>query len=105
MKCGCSETAEASIEDWERLYENRYGHKYVERPRNPYKNHIYQMPLSELKMELFGRHDYRDIIERIYPKFPKYLTRTDAVILFFDRAGKEGDLDLVRDLLSKEEQH
>ena len=30
-ECGSTDTAEASIEEWERLFERRYGHKYAEK--------------------------------------------------------------------------
>lgn len=28
-KCGSTDIAQCSIEDWERLYENKYGFKYL----------------------------------------------------------------------------
>lgn len=33
-QCGCTELEEANIFDWQRLYEERYGEKYLEIKRN-----------------------------------------------------------------------
>lgn len=99
MHCGCSEVVESSIEEWEKLYKDRYGHSYVERNGDPYKKHIYRMTIQELKTELYERDNYREIIENIYPNFPKYYSRIDAILLFFDKAVKDREIDKLRDLL------
>lgn len=28
--CGCTEIKSATIEEWEKLYEEKYGHKYIQ---------------------------------------------------------------------------
>lgn len=99
MNCGCSEVAETSIEEWERLYKDRYGHSYVERTGSPYRKHIYRMSIQELKTELYGRSNYREIIERLYPRFPRHYSRIDAILLFFDRVTKDRMVDILRDIL------
>lgn len=99
MKCGCSEITETSIEEWERLYKERYGHRYVERTGNPYKKRIYNMTIQELKTELCKQWDYRKIIERIYPTFPRYYGRTDAILVFFDAIVKDRMVNVLRDIL------
>lgn len=99
MNCGCSEIVESNIEEWEKLYKSRYGHSYVKRDGNPYKRHIYRMTVQELKTELYERDNYREIMESIYPSFPKHFSRIDAVLLFFDKIIKEGELNKLRDIL------
>lgn len=99
MNCGCSEVAETSIEEWEKLYKDRYGHSYVERSGDPYKKHIYRMTIQELKTELYYRDNYRDIITTIYPKFPEYYSKIDSILLLFDKIIKDGNLNKLRDLL------
>lgn len=99
MKCGCSEIVESSIEEWEKLYEGRYGHKYVEKRGDPYRKYIYKKSIQELKTELFNRGDYRDIIMEIYPRFPKYLGKVDSIILLFDKLSRERNFDQLREKL------
>jgi len=99
MKCGCSEVAEASIGEWEELYKARYGRRYVERTGDPYRKHIYQMTVQELKTELYDRANYREVIETLYPGFPRHFSRIDAILLFFDKIIKEGELNKLRDIL------
>lgn len=99
MHCGCSEVVESSIEEWEKLYKDRYGHSYVERSGDPYKKHIYRMTIQELKTELYHRDNYRQIIEAIYPSFPKYFSGIDAILVLFDALVKDGNLNKLRDIL------
>jgi hypothetical protein len=30
-ECGCTDIKEAKVEDWEKLYIEKYGHKYIEK--------------------------------------------------------------------------
>lgn len=99
MKCGCSEIEEANIKDWEKLYERRYGHKFAERNPNALRVKVYGLTMGELK-QMFHESPYRqDILYLMYPSFPRYLTKVESTILFFDRICKDGRLNELRNLL------
>lgn len=99
MNCGCSETAVTSIGEWEELYRKRYGHSFVERKHNPELQRLNRMDMSELKQELFDNARCMSIIREMYPGFPKYLSRTDSVIMFFDKICKDRRIDELKDYL------
>lgn len=101
MDCGCSDTAEAPIEEWERLYEKRYGKKYVTKEERLRKSLIFKMSPHELKVILYASPNWYDIIHTLYPKFPGGLGREDSVVLLFDRIAKDGKYDDLRLLLTK----
>lgn len=103
MDCGCTETATASIEDWERLYESRYGHKFVEKSDNPRTSLWFKMPLSKLKVAFYRSEHFYEILNRLYPRFPHGLSKTEMVILLFDKLCKDGRIDDLRYLMWKEE--
>ena len=101
MDCGCSDISESSIEEWEKLYEKRYGEKYVKRNYNPRNTLIFKMSLEELKTALFNNSEWRTIIESLYPKFPRCYSRTDSIILLFDKLCKDSRIDDLKFLLLK----
>jgi len=100
MDCGCAESAEASIGDWERMYKARYGRPFVEGGGNPRRSRIYRMSLPELRQELYGHPRCRSIIKAFYPTFPDYLTRAEMTLLFFDRACRDKRLGELRERLA-----
>ena len=99
--CGCSDMLESSIEDWERLYEQRFGHKYVVRSDNPKNSYIFKLPLSKLKSMLFESPIWRTFVKSLYPRFPMGLGKADSIILLFDKLVKDNRLDDLRLLLLK----
>lgn len=99
MECGCTEIAEANIEEWERMYERRYGHKYVERNSNVMRAKIYGLTLGELKQAFHDSPYSYAIMYSMYPQFPRYLTGVEATLLFFDKVFKDGRLDELREML------
>lgn len=99
MECGSTETATTSIGNWERLYEERYGHKFVERGNNPRNSIYFKMPVSELKTRLYMDGRWRSMIRQLYPGFPRDLGRADSVILLFDKLSKDGRMDDLRYML------
>lgn len=99
MECGCSDIAETSIYNWENMYENRYGHKFIKRDRDPKKSLIYKMPCSELKEMVSNSPDWKKIIFRMYPKFTRKYGRAETIMLFFDRLTKDNRIDELRILL------
>lgn len=104
MKCGCSEVRHANIREWEKLYKRRYGHKFVERNPDLPRTKIYDMTLQELMKEVYDSPLCMEMIEGMYPNLCKGITHADAVLLFFDRAIKDGRLDEIRELLIKNRQ-
>ena len=99
MECGCSDIAETSIYNWENMYENRYGHKFINRNKDPKKSLIYKMPCSELKEMVSNSPDWKKIIFRMYPKFTGKYGRAETIMLFFDKLAKDNRIDELRILL------
>jgi hypothetical protein len=96
MECGSTEIASASIDEWERLYQRRYGHKYVERNNDPRKSIYFQMPISKLKTKLYKSELLNAIIYHLYPDFPQGLSRENKIILLFDKIAKDNKIDDLR---------
>lgn len=101
MDCGCSDTQEASIEEWERLYEQRYGHKYTEKSNDIRKSPIFKLSLSKLKTKVFEHPKWKSIIQSLYPTLPKGIGKTDIVLWAFNKAIKDNRLDDLRISLIK----
>lgn len=99
--CGSPDILEAPIEEWERLYERRYGHKYTVKTEDPKKTFIFKMSLDKLKNKVFESDKWREIIRAIYPRFPEGLGRADSVILFFDTLIRQNKLNELKLLLFK----
>lgn len=99
MDCGCTETKTTDISTWERLYERRYGRKYVDRKDTAEDSIYFKMPLSRLKMCLCQSKRLQVILRKLYPAFPQGLTRTESVIVLFDRLSKDNRIDDLRYLL------
>ena len=101
MECGCSDTETATIEEWESLFERRYGHKYVIKGNDPKKSPIFQLSISKLKERVFESPSWRAIIKTLYPRFPKKLSKAESIILLFDKLIRDNRLDDLRLLLMK----
>jgi len=97
--CGSSDVLEAPIEEWEKMYERRYGHKFAEKNNDPKKSFIFKLPIQKLKTKVYESEFCRDIIKTMYPKFPGGLGRADSVILFFDTVIKQNRLEELKLLL------
>lgn len=98
-KCGCTDVQSASIYAWERMYEARYGHRYVVKNTDPRKSTIFQMSVEELKKKVFTHPLMDEIIKTLYPRFPGGLTDEERVIVLFDKLFKDSRLDDLRYLL------
>lgn len=96
MDCGSTETSTTDIDTWERLYEQRYGKRYVERNNDPRCSIYFKMPLDRLKAKVFYSKMLDRILYSLYPCFPKGLSREDAVILLFDKLSKDNRMDDLR---------
>lgn len=99
--CGSTDILEAPIEEWEKKYERRYGHKFTVKEKDPKKTFVFRLPVKELKERLFKSEQCMEIIHSMYPRFPGGYSRADSVILFFDTVIKQGRLDELRLLLFK----
>ena len=99
--CGCSDVLEASFEDWERKYEARYGHKFVEKGKDIRKHPIFQLTIKELKNKLYDSDNWEKVVRAMYPTFPQGYSKIDSILLFFDKLIRENQLDEFRILLTK----
>lgn len=99
--CGCFEITEAPIEEWEKKYEKRYGHKFAVKTEDPKKTFIFSLSLEELKTKVYNSEKWKNIIYAIYPKFPRGYSRTDSIILFFHNIIKDNKLNDLKMLLFK----
>lgn len=99
MNCGCTEVSTTDISTWERLYEGRYGHKYVTRGTNPKDTIYFKMPIERLKTKLYHSKALRVILTTLYPSFPQGLGKADSIILLFDKLSKDGRMNDLRFLL------
>lgn len=101
MECGCSDTMTASIDEWEKLYENRYGKKYVEKKNDIRNSPMFLLPISKLKVKLYNCPEWLSIIKTLYPQFPKGLSKADSIILVFDKLSRDNKMDDLKILLAK----
>lgn len=99
MECGCSDILSTSIQDWERMYENRYRKKFVVKNNDPKSSEFYRMTISQLKSWVYNSPYRENIIKTFYPRFPKGLTNIESVIVFFDRLEKDKKINELRRLL------
>lgn len=99
MECGCSDIAETTIENWERMYEHRYGDTYVAHDKDIKGTPIFKCSIGELKDKVYESPNYRDIITKMYPSFPGGFSRIDSVLLFFDKLSKDNRIDELRIIL------
>lgn len=100
-ECGCSDIMEAPIEEWETLYERRYHHKYVTDVMNIRNTPIFKATGRELKKLLFKLPSWKDVIRQLYHRFPKGLSKEDAILLLFDKLIKDNRLDDLKYILVK----
>ena len=100
MECGCPDIAESSIEEWEALYEKRYGHKYAEKSNDPRKSPIFKLSIKELKNKVYNG-PWQKITKALYPHFPEWMGRKDSVLLLFDKLIRDKRMDDLKMFLFK----
>lgn len=98
-KCGGTEIQSASIYAWEKMYESRFGHKYVARNNDPRRTQIFQLSVEELKKKVYEHPLLDEIIKTLYPKFPGGLTTEERVIVLFDKLFNDNRIDDLKYLL------
>ena len=99
--CGSSDILEAPIEEWEKKYERKYGHKFTQKEQDPKNTFIFRLPLDKLKAKVYESSQWREIISAIYPKFPGGYGKADSIILFFDTLIRQNKLNELKLLLYK----
>ena len=99
--CGSTDIRQTSPENWEKMYERKYGRKYVEKSNDPRKSPIFKLPLSKLMAKVSDNPKWESIIKEIYNHFPKGIGKADSIVLFFDKLIKDNKLDSLRMLLYK----
>lgn len=95
-ECGCSDIRTTSIDEWEKMYVNRYKHKFVETNHDVRKSPIFLLPLEKLKLKVYNNSEWRDICKTLYPTFPDGLSKTDSTILLFAKLVQENRIDDLR---------
>ena len=96
MDCGCTDCRTASFEEWERLYKERYGHKYLEIKKDIRKSPLFLMSVENLKSKVFNDPSWKDICKKLYPSFPEGIGRADSVILLFAKLCQDNRVDDIR---------
>ena len=99
-QCGCTDIRECLPDEWERKYEKKYGHKFVE-SGNIKNSPIFQLSFSKLMSKVSDSPKWEYIIKSIYGHTPKGLSKADSIVVFFDKLIKDNKLDALRTLLYK----
>lgn len=101
-ECGSTDILEAPIDEWEKMYERRYGHKFAVKEENPEKSFVFSLSTDELKTKIYKSDTWKEIIKTLYPNFPGGLSKTDSIILFFDTIIRQNRLNELKLLLFKQ---
>lgn len=99
--CGGTNIVESTVEEWEKKYEKKYGHKYAEKSNDIRKSPIFQLSFSQLMRKVSDCSMWEHIIKQVYNHFPRGLSKSDSIVLFFDRLIKDNKLDKLREILYK----
>lgn len=94
--CGCTDFKTTSFDDWEKLYKSRYGHKFVEEVGSIRNSPIFKMSNDQLKSMVYESPAWREICQALYPTFPKWLSKSDSVIMLFAKLYQDSRLDDLR---------
>lgn len=93
LDCGCTDILEDSIEAWERIYKNRYGHKFIERRVDPLRIKIYRMPWNKLRQIFYTKPYSKEIIRAMCPRLLKYKSKEDMMLSFINSIEKDGRIE------------
>lgn len=97
--CGSTNIATTTIDRWEKLYENRYGHKFVSRSNDPRDSIYFKMSIAKLKTKVYYSKYLQPILYSLYPHFPQGLSKSESVIMLFDQLSKDNRIDELRYML------
>lgn len=99
--CGCLDILEAPIEEWEKLYSERFGHKYVIKNPNQKLAYLSRCSEKELMKVLLGIESWREIVIRLYPEFYRGFDKMDTIILLFEKLRKDQRFNDLRDIMAE----
>lgn len=94
--CGSSDLKTSSFEEWEKLYKERYGHKFVEETGDIRRSPIFQLSNDKLKTKVYNDPSWREICRTLYPAFPNWLSKADSIVLLFAKLYQDNRLDELR---------
>lgn len=100
-ECGCTNVKTSSIQEWENLYKERYGHSFVTSTKDIRRNPIFKMPVIKLQDKVYNAPDWKEICLKLYPNFPEGIGRADSVMILFSKLYDDKRLDDLRTLLVK----
>lgn len=84
MDCGCVDVVRGNIFEWEELYKDRYGHKFIEDRKSLEGHPLWKLSIRDLRNKLLESSYCMEIIHEIYPDWKPGIRLVDTVFLFFD---------------------
>ena len=99
--CGCTTLCESSFEEWEEKYKKRYKKAYLKIKKDITKSPIFKMTVTELMFKLSNYSNWKDVIKDIYGIVPVGLSKTDSIIVFFDKLIKDNKINDLKENLYK----
>lgn len=97
--CGCTDIRTCYIDEWERMYKNRYGHPYVVKNNSIRNSPLYRMDFDELKKLLYNSTYLTNIVHDLYATFPEGLVKEEIVLLLFDKVLSDNRLDELKSVM------
>ena len=99
MDCGCLDVVRGNIFEWEKLYEDRYGHKFVTSNKSLEGHPLWKLSIKDLRKKVLESPHCMDIIREVYPRWNHYGSLIDVVFLFFDNIVKDKLLPKLKKIL------
>lgn len=100
VDCGCTDTSESTISEWERLYQKRYGHKFTEKTYTVKDSPVFKMTIPELKKYIALKDSWKSIIKKMYPQMFIGENKAEAIILLFERVVNDNRIEELKTLLT-----
>ena len=98
-ECGSTAIKETTFENWEKMYERKYGHKYTIKNNDIRNSPVFKLSFSKLMKKVSDCPKWENIVKELYGYLPKGLSKADTILLFFDKLTKDNKLDKLRELL------
>lgn len=100
-ECGCTDFKETTIEEWESMYRERYGHKLVTKSEDLTKSPIYNMSRHRLMNMLFEMEDSDIIIFKMFPLAPKEMSRKERIMWAFAKIDTQDTIHAIALIIIK----